>query len=143
MFQKLLFIALIGMILSVHESSAQVFAVIVNKGNPVNSLTKEEVSKLFLKKTTQWDNGESVLPVDLSVLSATRKAFSETLLSKTAAAVRSYWQQQAFSGRGVPPLQKDNENAVLKYVQDNPGAIGYISPDVDFAAYKVKIVDVN
>jgi len=143
MFQKMLLVTIASAIMSIKESPAQIFAVIVNKSNPVNSLSKDEVSKLFLKKTTQWDDGQNVMPVDLAVSSSTRKVFSETLLGKTASAVKSYWQQQAFSGRGKPPAQRDDENAVLKYVQDNPGAIGYISPDADFTTYNVKIVDVN
>jgi len=143
MLRNLIFVCLVGTVLSARQSSAQIFAVIVNKSNPTTSLTKEEVSNLFLKKTTQWKDGQSVLPVDLSDKSPTRKAFSETMLRKPAGAVKSYWQQQVFSGRATAPVQQDNEKAVLRYVQDNPGAIGYISPDVNYAAYRVKIVEVD
>ncbi len=143
MLRKLVFACLIGTVLGAHQSSAQIFAVIVNKSNPATSLSKEEVSNLFLNKTKTWNHGEPVLPVDLSVKSATRKAFSQTMLGKPASAVKSYWQQLAFSGRAKAPAEEDNEKAVLQYVQDNPGAIGYISPDVNYKAYRVKIVDVN
>jgi len=141
--RKVLLIVCLGLFVQTRQVSAQLFAVIVNKSNPVESMSKDEVSKMFLKRTVQWANGSDVLPVDLPANSATRKVFSETLLGKTAAAVKSYWQQQSFSGRGTPPAIKDNEKAVLEYVQANPGAIGYISPESNYTAYRVKIVDVN
>ena len=143
MLRKLCLVVCIGLFVQTRDASAQLFAVIVNKSNSVESLTKDEVSKMFLKKTLQWQDGQDVMPVDLPATSATRKVFSETLLGKTAAAVKSYWQQQAFSGRGTPPALKDNEKAVLEFVQANPGAIGYISPESNYTAYRVKIVDVN
>ena len=42
-------------------------------------------------------------------------------------AVRSYWQQRIFSGRDVPPPEADSDLAVLRYVKENAGAIGYVS----------------
>jgi ABC-type phosphate transport system substrate-binding protein len=45
--------------------------------------------------------------------------------------VKSYWQQQIFSGRDVPPPEKQTENDVVAFVRSNPGAIGYVSKGVD------------
>ena len=44
-----------------------------------------------------------IRPVDLRPNAATRRLFSERMLRRSVAAVRSYWQQRIFSGRGVPP----------------------------------------
>ena len=38
--------------------------VIVNAGNPVNSLTPDQVEKLFLGKTSAFPGGASVIPID-------------------------------------------------------------------------------
>src|SRR4051794_17382453 len=85
------------------------FLVIVNEKNPVRSLTRAQVASLMLKKTTNWEHGGRVQPVDQSEDSAARKAFSDAVLKKSPAAVRSYWQQAIFSGRDIPPPEKGSD----------------------------------
>jgi len=109
------------------SSPAQDFAVIVNASNPVSTLSKDEVAKLFLKKTIAWQSGQSASPVELPATAKVREAFAREVLNKSVAQVRSYWQQQIFSGRDVPPPEKPNEDEVLAFVRANPNAIGYVS----------------
>lgn len=108
-------------------SPAQDFAVIVNAANPVSTLSKDEVAKLFLKKTVSWSSGKSASPVELPPSAKIRESFARAVLNKTVAQVRSYWQQQIFSGRDVPPPEKPSEDEVLAFVRANPNAIGYVS----------------
>ena len=106
---------------------AQDFAVIVNAANPVSSLSKEEVAKLFLKKSVSWQSGAIVAAVELPMTAKTREAFARDVLGKTLAQVKSYWQQQIFSGRDVPLPEKPTDNDVVAFVRANPNAIGYVS----------------
>ena len=108
-------------------SPAQDFAVIVNVSNPISTLSKDEVAKLFLKKTISWSSGQSASPVELPVTAKVREEFAREVLNKSVAQVRSYWQQQIFSGRDVPPPEKPTEEEVLAFVRANPNAIGYVS----------------
>jgi ABC-type phosphate transport system substrate-binding protein len=103
------------------------FVVVVNAANPVNALTGDALSKLFLKKTARWGNGEDATPVDLSEGAAAREAFSQDVFHKSVDAIKSYWQSLIFSGRGVPPVELASDDAVLAYVRANSGAIGYVS----------------
>ena len=106
---------------------AQEFAVIVNAANPVSSLPKEEVAKLFLKKSVSWQSGATVAAVELPMTAKTREAFARDVLGKTLAQVKSYWQQQIFSGRDVPLPEKPTDDDVVAFVRANPNAIGYVS----------------
>lgn len=106
---------------------AQDFAVIVNVSNPVSTLSKDEVAKLFLKKTVAWSSGQSASPVELPASDKVRESFAREVLNKSVAQVRSYWQQQIFSGRDIPPPEKPTEDDVLAFVRANPNAIGYVS----------------
>ena len=72
--------------------------------------------------------------------SAARRRFSEDVLGRTIEAVRRYWNQQVFSGRGVPPPQVDSEAAVVEYVLTHPGAIGYVTETTDVRGAKVILV---
>ena len=56
-----------------------------------------------------------------------RRIFSERVLKRSVAAVRNYWQQRIFSGRDVPPPEVEGDEAVVAYVAEHPGAVGYVS----------------
>lgn len=116
---------------------AQDYKIIVNKSNPVSSMTKQEVSKMFLKKTLKWDNNQTVLPVDLTEDNPAWETFSKEIHRRDLKKVKAYWQKMIFSGRAVPPPEKVNESEVLAYVQSNPGAIGYVSASKQTGNVKV------
>jgi ABC-type phosphate transport system substrate-binding protein len=113
------------------------FRLIVNPANPIASVDRNFVSEAFLKKTTRWPNDELIRPVDLGPDSSVRHHFSDDVLKRSVAAVKSYWQQMVFSGRGLPPPELDNEDQVVRFVLKNPGAVGYVSGSVNIDRAKV------
>jgi ABC-type phosphate transport system substrate-binding protein len=123
-------VATIGVLSSPLAAQSQEFTVIVNASNPVASLPRDDVAKLFLKKTVSWASGQAVAPVELPPTAKARVEFARDILNKSVGQVKSYWQQQIFSGRDVPPPEKQSENDVVAFVRSNPGAIGYVSKGV-------------
>jgi ABC-type phosphate transport system substrate-binding protein len=115
--------------------------VVVNQANPVSSLSRQEVSDLFLKKSSRWEVLGLVMPVDQPEATAVRDVLNREIHHKSLSAVRAYWQQRIFSGRDVPPPEKDGDAEVLAFVRKNPGAIGYISSTASAAG--VKVVEVR
>jgi ABC-type phosphate transport system substrate-binding protein len=135
-----IFLIVLGILLMIGTLFSQVgssYKVIVNKDNPVSELTKDKVSKLFLKKAKKWDNGNKVQPVDLFSGSTVRKSFSKGIYGKTVAAIKAYWQKQIFSGKGIPPAEKNRDREVIAYVKSKPGAIGYVSAKANTNGVKV------
>lgn len=126
---RLAILSLVALIVLGTPAAAQQsgYAIIVNEANGVATLTAEEVSKLFFKKTHRWTNGLDVSPVDLPERAPAREAFSAAVHGKSVGAVRAYWQQQIFSGRAVPPVEKPSDEQVVAFVRSTPGAIGYVS----------------
>jgi ABC-type phosphate transport system substrate-binding protein len=112
------------------------FIVIVNRDNPATEVDKDFVRDAFLKKTTTW-NGETLRPIDLAAKSEVREKFTTEIIRKTPSQLRSYWDQQIFSGKGVPPPETDSVSAVVAYVVANKGAIGYVPADADTGGAKV------
>jgi ABC-type phosphate transport system substrate-binding protein len=121
-------------------SGAEGFQVIANEANPAHSVTKADLAGLFLKKATRWPGGGPAAPVDQAESSPARAAFSKEVLGKSVPAVVSYWQQQIFSGREVPPPQKGNDAAVIDFVKANAGAVGYVAAGAAPAGVKVLAV---
>lgn len=122
-------------------AAAQDVKIIVNSANSTADLPGDVVTKLFLKQTTKFPNGTAAQPVDQAKGSAVRAAFSKGMLGRGVAAVESYWQQQIFSGKDVPPPTKASDDEVVAYVKANAGAIGYVSAGASTAG--VKVVDVK
>jgi len=118
------------------------FKVVINASNTTTSINKEQLSRCFMKQTNTWINGETVLPVDQSATSRIRAEFSSAIHDRDVGAVKSYWQRQIFSGRGVPPPEKATDEEVLAFVRANPGAIGYVSSDTSVGA-GIKIIEVT
>lgn len=113
------------------------YQVIVHPDNPTDILTREQLGKMFLKKIVKWDTGIPIVPVDQVPISPARAAFTKVVHGKPVAAIASYWQQQIFAGREVPPAEKAGDAAVLAFVKANPGAIGYISGGVSADGVKL------
>jgi ABC-type phosphate transport system substrate-binding protein len=103
------------------------FQVIVNAASPVAELDRDEVARFFLRQSLKWGDGQAVLPIDQSVRSAVRDAFSRGVLRQPLPAVETYWQRQIASGRAVPPPVKTTDAEILAFVAGNPGAVGYVS----------------
>lgn len=111
----------------VEALAAEDFKVVVHASNPISSLPLSQVSRIFLKKTTRWDDGTDIVPVDQTDRSEVRSAFSEAVHGRSVASIKSYWQRLIFSGRGIPPEELETDAEVLAFVARQPGAIGYVS----------------
>lgn len=110
-------------------ASAAGFRVIVHSSNPAGSAERGFLADVFLKKVTRWPNGALIRPVDQRPTASVRRGFSEAVLKRTVAAVRSFWQQRIFSGRDLPPPELDSDDRVVDFVETHPGAVGYVSPN--------------
>ena len=104
------------------------FVVVVNMTNPSSSIGRSELAALFTKKEQSWRDGSPAFPVDLPADDPTREAFTVAIHGKSPQAIRAYWQQQIFSGRQVPPPERDSDEQVLAYVRTTVGAVGYVRP---------------
>lgn len=103
------------------------FRVVIHPDNPTTVMSRDKVADLFLKRTRKWPDGTAVKPVDLPYKSPVRGTFCETVLGRSVAQVRSYWQQRIFSGRGLPPPEEATDAAVLTFVRAERGGVGYVS----------------
>ena len=120
---------LVGLALLVpsHRASAQGYVVVVNEAGPA-SLTKDDLSRIFLKKN------KTLMPVDQDKDAKVRSTFSKAILGRPLSAIISYWQQQIFSGGDSPPVEKTSDAEVLAFVRNNPKAIGYVAAGTDLGS---------
>ena len=118
------------------------YRLVVHKSNPIAQLTRDQVSRIFLRKITLWDTHRPVLPVDQASDSPVRNAFTKQIHQRTIASIQTWWQQQTFAGTGVAPPERASDTEVLEYIRRYPDAIGYVRAGTQVGA-DVKVIAVK
>jgi ABC-type phosphate transport system substrate-binding protein len=119
------------------------FVVVVNKANPVKSLTVVELQRIFMKQTRMWPHAESMVPVDWDATSEIRQAFSRQVLNRSVREMAEFWVQQSITQGLAPPSTQKSSRAVLRFVASVPGAISYVPPnEVDDSVNIVKVTGI-
>jgi hypothetical protein len=132
----LLLVIALGALSSGHAATEQGpppddYRVIVHPSNPLRQFGRSFLRGVYLRKNTTWPSGETIRPVGLAKRFPARERFSREVLNKSPAQLRAFWNQQIFSGKGVPPPDLDSEAAVISFVLRNRGAIGYLPAATD------------
>ena len=66
--KRIVMMALAALLVGAARGEAQSFTVVVNEANPVSSLSADDVSKMFLKRTRSWPAGSVSMSIpDLSM----------------------------------------------------------------------------
>ena len=123
MLSELVLVAAI--LLSAADAQPAAFHVVVHPSAKVSSLSRAELSAIFMRRTKSWPDGAEVRPVEPSSKDL-REVFARTIHGKSLAYVTRYWHRVIFAGRGVPPEELPSDREVVEYVKTHRGAIGYI-----------------
>jgi len=119
--------------------AASGYRVIVNRNASFTEISKDEVQKIMMKKTSKFSDGTKADPVDLDPESPVREAFSKDVLGRSTSGVKNFWQRQIFSGKDVPPPEVASDADVVAFVSSNPGGLGYVSEGAQLSG-AVKVV---
>lgn len=117
------------------------YKIVVHPENSIGDIDRALLRNAFLKKTTSWSSGKTIRPIGLTPKFPARARFVSDVLKKTTAQLKSYWNQQIFSGKGIPPPESDSVARVIAYVLANPGAVAFIPASAD--AGKAKVVPIK
>lgn len=102
---------------------AEEVVVIGNSKNDAKLLAPNEVQDIYMGRKRSFPNGKMALPLDHASL---RPAFYEKLANRPIEQINAYWARIMFSGQASPPMILPDDEAVIKAVTENEGAIGYI-----------------
>ena len=117
------------------------YKVVLNASNPTSSIKKELLAQLFLSRKVSWAHGPAGDPVDQSMTSPIREAFSREILGMALPAVQNHWRKRMLELKEFPPLVKGTDAEVIAYVGRNVGGVGYVAASTDLPA-TVKTVKV-
>lgn len=112
-----------GLPLAHAEGNAPVIAVIVNSEEL--AVAANELNLIYWRKQLFWPKGQRIKPVNLRSKHPLRQQFSQAVLGSPPKKQIDYWNGQYFNGI-LPPYSVNSEEAVLRYVAQTNGAIGYV-----------------
>jgi ABC-type phosphate transport system substrate-binding protein len=90
------------------------------------TLSKNQVSDVFLGKVTSLPDGSNATLVDQPESSPLRDEFYLKVANKSTSQAKAHWAKLYFTGRGVPPREASDSGDVKRILNSTPGAIGYI-----------------
>lgn len=137
----LMLVALISVSgLFVSVSFAADIAIIANNSVSDASLSKGAIKDIYTGKQVKWSDG-SKIHMSAQKKNDTHKAFTKGFVAKSPSQFRMFWKKQVFTGKGKAPKAFKSDAAIMKYVAETDGAIGYVSSGV--AVDGVKTITVS
>lgn len=118
-------------------ATAADIVVIASSGSSVGSLTRDQVSDIFLGKSTALPGGGKAILIDQPDASPLREGFYSKVTGKSAAQAKSTWAKLSFTGKGTPPKEGGSNDDIRKQVAGNPSMLGYIDKSAVDAGVKI------
>jgi len=106
----------------------RILAVVVSSNIDVSAtkaISANELKLIYWRKNLYWSGGVRMHPVNLYAEHAIRQMFSKAVLGGLPMTQTDYWNGLYYHGVS-PPHSVQSEEAVLRYVAETKGSIGYV-----------------
>ena len=116
-------------------------AIIVNRSNPLESVSLAELRKIFLAERNHWPDGHRITIVMQESGQPERKTVLRDIYRMSEPDFTRYFLQKAFTGEALStPKTLTNSTGVRKFVFNVPGAIGYVrAGEVDGTVKAIRV----
>lgn len=125
-----------GLFLAALTAHAEI-VVVVGAKSSVNTLTKAQISDLYLGKAKDFPSGGGVALTTVLGSGSLKDEFFDKVLGKTDSQARSIWARLTFTGSGTAPKELTDSAEVKKLATNNPNVIGFIDKAAVDAQVKV------
>ncbi len=141
-----LFSLVLGILIAVTAAraadKAQHLAIVVNKNSSLTDISSGELAKYFRAERTKAPDGTKLVLVMQEAGRAERDAALREIFKMSDGEYNKYFLQATFTGAvSGAPKALSNSRAVLKFVNDTPGGLGYVKGDEADDTVKVLKID--
>ena len=98
---------------------------VTSNANPLSSITSRAAQRIFLGKKTKWINGEHIT-VSVNNQQNVYSSFCQKILKKNPRQYLLYRKKMLFTGSGIPPLVKKDDDAVKAFLASAKNGISFI-----------------
>lgn len=125
------------------KAQSEDMAVVVNKQNPVTSITSAELRKILMGETKFWAKTNNVVTVVMRAPGAPERDLAlKVMFRMSEADYRKYWIGRVNSGDATSaPAEVFANGALQGLVSEIPGAIGLVKTSDVRSAVKVLKID--
>lgn len=136
-----LLLPLLVIALSAFAPATPEISIIVNKENTISKLTAGEVKLYWLRKIKKrWpDMNKNIKPVDRKSSCSEQEAFYSKVLGMSASDVETYFTQKQYESAEKPQDKFTSDAAIIDFVADEAGAIGFVNTASLTADAKAKV----
>ncbi|HLC18425.1 MAG TPA: substrate-binding domain-containing protein [Thermodesulfobacteriota bacterium] len=115
--------------------------VIVNRNNPVEKLSENSLKKIYTNNVLTWPNGMPIIIYDLTIRDPLREVFSERILGRSSRSIAEHWAHLKITNQAKnPPRTVKDQSYMIRKVEHDRGAIGYVSMSSVMDNPNIKIV---
>lgn len=116
---------LMGFVPAIAPAGDQPLAVIVPHQFTGPLPDMRDLTLIFKRKRLFWEDGARIHPVNLPADNSWRRLFSQSVLKNLPEQQTQFWNAMYYHGV-FPPHVADSPEAVLRFVAETRGAIGYV-----------------
>jgi phosphate transport system substrate-binding protein len=122
-------------------SPDRMLAIVVNRANPVDELSFQELRRIFLGERSHWPNGKRITLVMMEPGTPEHKAMLRDVYRMSEEDLNRHFLRGLFTGEVfASPKTLATSVGVRKFVFNVPGAIGYMAlSDVDDSVKVIKV----
>jgi len=110
--------------------------VIASNQVPDTTISAKQLADIYLLKKSFWADNSQVVPVNREASSTEREKFSEAVFNLSPQELAEHWNRLRFQGK-LPPLIQTSDEAILGFVRNVPGAVGYINANHPVSGVKI------
>ncbi len=122
---QIITVLLLGLTIS-SVKAQEPLAVVVNKDNPIDKITRSELIDLFMGKYVAFPDDRKAIPVELTGEHEIKVKFYQNLVGMPLSRVNAYWSRLRFTGRKRVAVFQSNEVDLIGFISANEQAIGYV-----------------
>jgi len=123
---KVLAGTLLFAVLAASLASAGTPVIIVHKDNPISSISKSDIARIFLGKKKSWESGSRITPGLMKSSNDTMKVFMKDYCNKSPKRFNAHWMRHVFSGSGQRPEEFSSSIQAIQYISTNRNGIAVI-----------------
>jgi phosphate transport system substrate-binding protein len=117
-------------------------AIIVQKSNPVGTLSSSDLKQIFSARRTRWPDGTKIVLLSPAVNLPEHAAAIRFLYGMSEGEYQKYCIQASFTGHGeAVPRVVGSSASVVAAVATQPGSIGFVLSSAANASVKLVAVD--
>ena len=141
----LLLILGVSLVISVGDPRflfADNLVIIVNKSNNLNELSLEKLKAIYRAEDRYWEStGAPIVLLMKEEGTREKDTFIDKVYKMNSRQLKKFWIHKLFMGEtAYYPITLSTNDAIKKFVSQNPDAIGYMSPaDLDNTVKALKI----